>query len=153
MCQLIFSLRFINILFFTLLIFCITGSWAGASSESSPGQVTDPLTFAPIYFELDMALCSEGEMDKIKQLAGTLEDHPEIKIDIIGHTDEQGSTDYNLQIAMRRASFVKNQLIDLGIDAERLRVISAGESQPADPGHTQDAYLKNTRVEIVIAEF
>jgi len=153
MCQSILPLRFVNLLLCALLIFCITGSWAGASSESSPGQKADSLTFAPIYFEPDMMHCYEGEIVKIKQLASTLENHPEIKVDLIGHTDERGSNEYNLQIAMRRASFIKDQLVGLGIAAERLRVISAGESQPADPEHTQAAYLKNTRVEIIIAEF
>ena len=153
MCQSMFPLRFVNILLFALLICCITGTWAGASSETSPGQEAEPLTFAPIYFEPDMTRCYEGEMVKIKQLASTLENHPEIKLRLIGHTDERGSADYNLQIAMRRASFVRDQLDDLGIASERLRVISAGESQPADPGHTQAAYWENTRVEIAIAEF
>ena len=153
MCQSIRSLRLVNILLFALLLLCSSGSWAGASSELSPGQVTVLLTFAPIYFKPDMTRCYEGEMVKIKQLVSTLENHPEIKLRLIGHTGERGSADYNLKIAMRRASFVRDQLVDLGIAAKRLRVISAGESQPADPEHTPAAYLKNTRVEIAIAEF
>jgi peptidoglycan-associated lipoprotein len=64
-----------------------------------------------------------------------------------GHTDERGTTEYNLALGERRATAVKSYLTSLGIEAGRLVTISYGKERPADSGHSEAAWAMNRRVE------
>ena len=61
-------------------------------------------------------------------------------VTIEGHADERGTTEYNLALGDRRANAVRNYLMALGIDQERILTISYGEERPADPGHDDTAW-------------
>jgi len=65
-----------------------------------------------------------------------------------GHTDERGTTEYNLALGERRADAVKKYLAGLGIESRRLKAISFGKERPADPGHDEAAWTRNRRVEL-----
>ncbi|HEX9603413.1 MAG TPA: peptidoglycan-associated lipoprotein Pal [Myxococcales bacterium] len=67
---------------------------------------------------------------------------------IAGHTDERGTTEYNLALGQRRAESVRKYLAGLGADASKMKVVSHGEERPADPGHDETAWAKNRRAEI-----
>jgi peptidoglycan-associated lipoprotein len=67
---------------------------------------------------------------------------------IAGHTDERGTTEYNLALGQRRAEAVRKYLAGLGADPGKMRVVSHGEERPADPGHDEAAWAKNRRAEI-----
>ena len=69
---------------------------------------------------------------------------------VSGHTDERGTTEYNLALGERRAEAVKKYLVQLGADAHRLKAISYGKERPADPGHDESAWAKNRRVELKV---
>jgi len=66
------------------------------------------------------------------------------------HTDERGSTEYNLALGERRADAVRKYLVQLGADPPKLKTISYGKERPANPGHDEAAYAKNRRVEIAV---
>jgi peptidoglycan-associated lipoprotein len=67
---------------------------------------------------------------------------------VSGHTDERGTTEYNLALGERRAGAVKKYLVDLGLEAARVKAISYGKERPVDPGHDEAAWARNRRVEI-----
>jgi peptidoglycan-associated lipoprotein len=67
-----------------------------------------------------------------------------------GHCDERGTVEYNLSLGEKRAKAVKDYLVGLGISADRLSIISYGKERPADPGHNEEAWAKNRRVEFRI---
>jgi peptidoglycan-associated lipoprotein len=69
------------------------------------------------------------------------------QVTVQGHTDERGSQEYNLALGERRASAVKRYLVDLGVSASRLRLVSFGEAKAAVPGHDESAWRYNRRSE------
>ncbi|HCY84350.1 MAG TPA: peptidoglycan-associated lipoprotein Pal [Desulfobacteraceae bacterium] len=103
-----------------------------------------------IHFEFDSAELNAMAKMLLKEKAEWLNANPMAKVTIEGHCDERGTTDYNLALGERRARAAKNYLVDLGVSAARLTMISFGEEKPLDPGMTEEAYRKNRRAQFVI---
>lgn len=103
-----------------------------------------------IYFDYDKYTVRETDMDFLTKNAKWLGINPNIKVRIEGHADERGETDYNLALGDKRARSIRKYLADMGINAERLDVVSYGEEKPAMNGHDEDAWAKNRRAEFVI---
>lgn len=72
------------------------------------------------------------------------------KVVLEGHCDERGSIQYNLSLGQKRAKSVRDFLVDLGVDASKVKVISYGEERPVDSGHDEDAWSKNRRAETIV---
>ena len=81
--------------------------------------------------------------------ADWLKQNPDKRIEIQGHCDERGSTEYNLALGMRRAQAAKQYLVDLGVEQSRLRATSFGEERPAVRGEGEMAWSKNRRGDFV----
>src|SRR5678815_3030904 len=104
-----------------------------------------------IYFEFDKAIIKSQSYPILDAVASTLEGNPDIqKVEIQGHTDEQGVDSYNLDLSDRRAAAVRKYLVDKGVDATRLQSQGYGEKVPLDKHHNQEAWAKNRRVEFLI---
>ena len=76
--------------------------------------------------------------------------HNDVKLQIQGHADERGTTDYNLALGQRRADAIKNHMINQGVAPSRLAVVSYGEEKPLDPGSNERAWAQNRRAEFII---
>ena len=74
------------------------------------------------------------------------------RIRLEGHADERGTVDYNLALGQRRADAVHSYLSGSGVPVSRLRTVSYGEERPVDRGHTDAAWARNRRVEILVEE-
>ena len=107
------------------------------------------LRYNIVYFEYDKAVVSPEGRRLIKEHALYLQSHPDVRISIEGHTDERGSADYNIALGERRANAVRGLLLAYGAPAGSLSLISYGEERPALRGHTEQAYSKNRRTEII----
>ena len=103
-----------------------------------------------IHFEYDSAELSSMAKMLLKEKAEWLRANPSVRVTIEGHCDERGTTEYNLALGERRAMAAKNYLVDLGISAGRLDMVSFGEEKPLDDGMTEEAYRKNRRAQFVI---
>jgi outer membrane protein OmpA-like peptidoglycan-associated protein len=79
-----------------------------------------------------------------------LKKYPETNILIEGHTDSQGSADYNLELSRNRAQSVANQLAAQSVDATRFSLMGYGESQPVADNSTALGRQQNRRVELAI---
>lgn len=102
-----------------------------------------------IHFDFDKASIRESSMGIIKEIADMLEKHPDIRLSIEGHTDDSGSSAYNMELSSIRAQAVKTTLVKLSISPQRLSAKGYGESKPLT-GNTNDASrAKNRRVEFV----
>jgi peptidoglycan-associated lipoprotein len=77
-----------------------------------------------------------------------LASRPSIQIE--GHCDEQGSSEYNLALGEKRAKAAQSYLVTLGYPADRIATISYGKERPADQGHDEAAWAKNRRDELKI---
>ena len=74
------------------------------------------------------------------------------RIVLEGHTDERGTTRYNLSLGERRAEGVKRLVVGKGVTPNRVRSVSYGEEQPQDNGSGEAAWTKNRRVEIKLVD-
>jgi peptidoglycan-associated lipoprotein len=102
---------------------------------------------SPIYFDFDSYQVAEPSKAELQQVAEYLGKHPGSSVTISGHTDERGTTEYNLMLGDQRAKAAHDYLVRLGIDPLRIKTISFGEERPAVPGNNDDAYQKNRRDE------
>ena len=102
-----------------------------------------------IYFPVgNLTLVAEAR-ENLNRAATYMRMRPQTHIELRGHSDSMGSRAVNLQLARRRAEAVKAYLVEKGIEAERLRVRTYGESKPVASNATQEGRLQNRRVELV----
>ena len=111
----------------------------------------EQLTSEDIFFEFDSALLTPQATEILTAKGQWLRDNPG-NVTIEGHTDERGTSEYNLALGDRRALSAKNFLVDLGISSGRIRTVSYGEENPVDPGQSEDAFAKNRRAHFVITD-
>ncbi|MBI5286349.1 MAG: peptidoglycan-associated lipoprotein Pal [Deltaproteobacteria bacterium] len=106
----------------------------------------------PIYFDFDRFSIRDDARPILERNASWLKKNLAIKVQVQGHADERGSNEYNLALGERRSQSARGYLVDLGIEPARLSTITYGEERPADPGHSEEAWAKNRRVEFVIIQ-
>ena len=99
------------------------------------------------YFTTGSSSISKGDK-KLIQLAKEL-NSSKLKITLIGHTDNTGSTAANLILAKVRAKKVSSFLISQGVSRSQITINSEGESSPLYPNNNAENRRKNRRVEIV----
>ena len=104
-----------------------------------------------VYFDLDKAIVKPSELPKLETVASQFRSQHQGKaLRIEGHCDERGTEEYNRSLGERRAQSVREALVRLGIDANLIETISYGEERPLDPGHTDSAWSRNRRGEIIL---
>jgi len=86
----------------------------------------------------------------IKAIADVLNENPNVRVRVVGHTDSDGNADANLDLSKRRAAAVKDCLSkNFGIDAARIETDGKGQTEPLAPNNTTEGKAKNRRVEFV----
>jgi OOP family OmpA-OmpF porin len=103
-----------------------------------------------IEFELDSAIIRDVSKEILDRAVKVLEEYPDIRIEIVGHTDDEGTTEYNEKLSRERAEAVEKYLVDKGIDDARLETRGAGESEPLTSNATEEGKAKNRRTEFKI---
>lgn len=122
-------------------------------AEQSGTEEADPelreaiLALRRVHFALDSAELNEASQAALKEAAAKLAPRETVHLYVEGHADEQGQTEYNLTLAEKRAKVVQEYLSRLGVQPERLHVVSYGEEKPLKQGSTPDAYAANRRVD------
>lgn len=109
-------------------------------------------SFANIKFAYNQAIISSESEKIIQEMADWLQAHPEINIEIGGHTDNLGTLEDNKKISEMRAKAVYQKLISLGIAKNRLSYKGYGKSQPLVPNDSPSNREKNRRTEFKIKE-
>jgi peptidoglycan-associated lipoprotein len=105
---------------------------------------------ADIHFEYDSANLTNTARERLSTHARWLLAYPSIQILIEGHCDERGTVEYNLALGDRRAQAAYNYLVSLGVPTSRMKTISYGKEFPLDPGHNEEAWVKNRRDRFLI---
>jgi peptidoglycan-associated lipoprotein len=106
--------------------------------------------FSKVFFEFDSATLTSSAQQALSANVAIMGDNNELKVEIQGHADERGTTDYNLSLGQKRAESVKKYMVAGGISPSRLGTISYGEERPVDPTGTEVAWSKNRRAEFRI---
>lgn len=111
---------------------------------------TDFFKSNTVYFDFDRSNVRSGERVKVEEVGLYLQRESRNGILIDGHCDERGTEEYNRALGERRALSVREYLVSLGIDANRVYTRSFGEDMPAVPGQNEAAYAKNRRGEFIL---
>jgi outer membrane protein OmpA-like peptidoglycan-associated protein len=111
------------------------------------------ITLEGIEFEFGKAKIKPESRSVLDDAAAILTNHPEIEVEIQGHTDSIGSEDANRKLSQARAEAVRDYLIDIHmIEPVRLLPIGYGESKPVADNATEVGRAKNRRVDFVVLE-
>ena len=103
-----------------------------------------------ITFATDQATVQPQFQTTLDQVASTLAEYPKTMIDVLGHTDSDGSEAYNQSLSERRAQAVANYLGRRGVDPIRMATMGYGETRPVASNETAAGKAQNRRVEIKI---
>ena len=130
-------------------------SSSGASGSSSDTTTTysydtDPKTALikvgdRVLFGYDSSELDDEDTSVLDNQAKFLNQNPSLKVTIEGHCDERGTREYNLALGEKRASAVKDYLISVGINSERVSVVSYGKERPQVLGSNKAAWSMNRR--------
>jgi len=112
-------------------------------------EKTGPDRMVTVYFGFNEATLTDETRTGLNNNAEYLRNHEGQRIQIEGHCDSRGSTEYNLALGERRAMAVRKYLVKLGVDPKRLEIISYGEERPVDPAQNEDAWTQNRRAEFM----
>ena len=134
----------------------------GGGPESSSGPSGVDLSAQPIYdqdspeyfahsvgdrvfFEVDQSTITEESALVLRQQAEWLNANPTYFITIEGHADEQGTREYNLALGARRASAVKDFLVEVGISSHRISMVTYGKERPVAACSNESCWSQNRR--------
>lgn len=127
---------------------------AKTPADSVP-VVSEPVAVEPvaerIFFDFDSASLSAASREALKGNARWLQEQEEVRIVIEGHADERGSDTYNLALGEKRARAASEYLLSLGIEAERINIISYGEEKATSGAANEMAWARDRRAEFVKA--
>jgi len=104
------------------------------------------------YFDYDRAALRPDAIkalqDDSAELRNILKDYPAYKLTIEGHCDERGSAEYNMALGDKRAEAAKDYLVQVGIPAAQLSVVSYGKQHQVCDEHDEACWQRNRRIHI-----
>jgi peptidoglycan-associated lipoprotein len=103
-----------------------------------------------VYFDLDRSDLREDARPPLQKDADWLKRWSGVRITLEGHADSRGSSEYNLGLGSRRATAVKDYLVNLGVPTGRMTVVSKGKEQPFCREENESCWQQNRRGHFVI---
>ncbi|NNE26848.1 MAG: OmpA family protein, partial [Saprospiraceae bacterium] len=97
--------------------------------KSDSLKVGSIITFNNIYYSYNSYSIEEGAAYELDALAEYLANNPNVRIELVAHTDARGYSEYNQNLSKKRASAAKDYLILKGIDAQRIKFNGKGETE------------------------
>ena len=98
-----------------------------------------------VFFGYDSSDLDSDALELLQDQVAWLKQNSGVSVTIEGHCDERGTREYNLALGEKRAQAVKNYLIGLGINPDRVSTISYGKERPAVVGSNDGAWAQNRR--------
>ncbi len=128
------------------------GTPAGVQVDIKGCEIKEEIRLEGVNFETNSDRLLPGAERILNDAAATLQKNPTIKVEVAGHTDSDGSAEYNESLSARRAQTVHDYLADRGIAVNRMTVRGYGESQPIADNSTATGKAQNRRVVLRITE-
>jgi peptidoglycan-associated lipoprotein len=133
-----------------------TGANAGGTAQTrvAPVDVTGTSTVALsnlpriVYFDFDSYVVKDDYRPVIEANGKALAADRKRHVTVEGHTDDRGSSEYNLALGQRRAEAVVRSLTLIGAEPAQLEAVSFGKERPAVQGEDEAAWAKNRRAEL-----
>ena len=104
-----------------------------------------------VNFDTNSAIIPDESKSNIDDLYDRLMNDPEVSIELASHTDSIGDDNSNMLLSQRRSESVKQYLIDMGIELDRIEAQGYGEKQPKATNETPEGRAKNRRTEVRIS--
>jgi outer membrane protein OmpA-like peptidoglycan-associated protein len=122
------------------------------STRETASSLVLTLDSNAIRFDFDKAAIRPGNREVLSRMAGVLMTLQGYQIYVYGYTDDVGSEQYNQKLSERRASAVRDYLVQAGVDSGIVATHGYGKSDPLEKGASAQARAKNRRVEIGIVD-
>ena len=103
-----------------------------------------------IFFGYDSWTISDDQRQSLNRDADWMKSNGGAVVKVEGHCDERGTSAYNLVLGEKRAKAVRNYLVELGVSANRLSVVSYGKERPSCLDHAESCYQQNRRGHLVV---
>jgi peptidoglycan-associated lipoprotein len=103
-----------------------------------------------VFFGYDSWTISDDQRQALNRDADWMRSNASAMVKVEGHCDERGTSAYNLVLGEKRAKAVRNYLVELGISANRLAVVSYGKERPSCLDHAESCYQQNRRGHLVV---
>ena len=123
---------------------------SGNPNRPNPKEFTRVGDLKDVHFEFDRYEIRPEDAPVLEANAETLKANPSWALLIEGHTDQRGTTEYNMALADRRARASMHYLVSLGIRATRISVISYGKERPMCAEAAEDCWGKNRRAHFLV---
>jgi outer membrane protein OmpA-like peptidoglycan-associated protein len=123
---------------------------SNAAAVQREGNLLAVTLKGDVTFPTGSATVQPGLYDEINRIARVLQQYPQTRIRVEGHTDSVGSDASNMDLSRRRAEAVQNLLVQKGVAPSRVNTMAYGETQPIAPNDTEAGRQRNRRVEIKI---
>lgn len=125
--------------------------------ENKPPVATTPehvtqmrANFERVFFGFDSSTLAGESKTALDDNVRIMQEHSDVKVEVQGHADERGTTDYNIALGQRRAQSVVDYMQAKGVAGSRVKVVSYGEEKPLVSGTSEQAWAQNRRAEFVI---
>jgi peptidoglycan-associated lipoprotein len=103
-----------------------------------------------VFFSYDSWTISEDGRQSLTRDAEWMKSNPSALVKVEGHCDERGTSAYNLVLGEKRAKAARNYLVELGVSANRLSVVSYGKERPICNEHAESCYQQNRRGHLAV---
>jgi peptidoglycan-associated lipoprotein len=103
-----------------------------------------------VFFGYDSWTISEDGRQALTRDAEWMKSNPSSLVKVEGHCDERGTSAYNLVLGEKRAKAARNYLVELGVGANRLSVVSYGKERPSCTEHEESCYQQNRRGHLAV---
>jgi peptidoglycan-associated lipoprotein len=121
-----------------------------ALQKETLGKGTEEGPLRDVNFDFDRYDLRPDMREILKGHAAWLKANPQVSVEVEGHCDERGTSEYNLALGAKRAESAKRYLIDLGISPSTLSTISYGEELPLCREQNEACWAKNRRAHFVV---
>jgi OOP family OmpA-OmpF porin len=125
---------------------------AGARIDIHGCEIREIIELPGLNFGNNSDQLLPGSEAVLADVAATLTRNPDLEVVVAGHTDSDGSAEFNLGLSSRRAQTVRDYLVSAGVDAVQLTAVGFGESEPLASNETPSGKALNRRVELRIID-
>lgn len=119
-------------------------------AKATVDELNTQKLLADAYFDLDSQQIRDDAKPVLQKNAAWMKRWPSTKVMVEGHADSRGTAEYNLALGERRASAVRDYLVNLGVGADRVTLVSKGKEAPACSEEAESCWSQNRRGHFVI---
>ncbi len=125
--------------------------------DGCPDEVPDEVTkftgnLKGIYFQTGKAEIKDKSKPRLDEAVSIMKKYPDLRLEVVGHTDNVGKRAYNVELSKKRADAVRDYLVNAGIDTGRLETRGAGPDEPVADNDSKQGRSKNRRIEFKVLQ-